>query len=411
MNLDHRTADEDSFITHYRQCMHAVRRVLRHEPGLVMDAGVASAATALTAVAAWGPAGLVGSPILGPAWLLAVLPLLVGLPLALRRSAPLAMWIAIWAAIALQDLIIGHPLQGLEVMFVVFIGSYSLGAHASPRRAVVALAVTAPVMAITIRQGGLLAFQQHPGSASLGLSFIQILAFWLAGVLVRARRQAASLADRNVTLQRRAELAAADERTRIARELHDIVAHHLSVIVLQAAGARAAGRSAEQALEKIEHSGRQALTETRRLLGVLRDVGEESGLTPQPGIGELALLADSVRAAGVPVSLVIRGSNEALPAAVDVSVYRIIQEALANVLKHAGPARAAVNVDCSDDAVSIEITDNGKGAARDETPGGGHGLAGMRERVAIFGGELWAGPRPGGGFGVRAQLPVGEARS
>jgi signal transduction histidine kinase len=389
--------------------MQAVRRILHSDPGMATDVGTAIAAIALAAVAAWGPAGLVGSPIAGRAWLLAVLPFLLGAPLAVRRRAPLTMWLSIWAAIVLVELISGRPPQGLEIMFVLFVGSYSLGAHASFRRAAVGLAIAAPVMALTMRQGGLLAFEQHPGGANLGLSFIQVLAFWLAGVLVRARRQAASLAARNAALTRQAEQAAANERTRIARELHDIVAHHLSVIVLQAAGARASAKDPAPALEKIEHSGRRALSETRRLLGVLRDSAEVDELAPQPGIGELTSLADSVRAAGLPVSLVIRGDETELPALVDVSVYRIVQEALTNVLKHAGTACADVTVGCAAGAVTIEITDNGTGKKRDASQSDGHGLAGMRERVAVFGGELHAGPQTGGGFAVRARLPVGEA--
>ena len=181
----------------------------------------------------------------------------------------------------------------------------------------------------------------------MALALLQLLAFWLAGVFVHARRRAASLAARSAALQRQAEQAAAAERARIARELHDIVAHHLSVIVLQAAGARASGKPAGATLEKIENSARQALDETRRLLGVLRDPDEEAGLAPQPGIGELDALAASVRAAGLPVNLVIDGDLAALPAAVDVSVYRIVQEALTNVLKHAGPARADVTIGCA----------------------------------------------------------------
>ena len=161
-----------------------------------------------------------------------------------------------------------------------------------------------------------------------------------------------ALAQRNAALERQAEHAKAAERARIARELHDIVAHHLSVVVLQAAGARASGQPAEAALQKIENSGRQALAETRRLLDVLRDTGEETTLGPQPGVGELDALAASVRAAGVPVNLVISGEHAALPAAVDVSVYRIVQEALTNVLKHAGRARADVTIGCADEAVT-----------------------------------------------------------
>jgi signal transduction histidine kinase len=212
---------------------------------------------------------------------------------------------------------------------------------------------------------------------------------------------------RSAEAQRQAEQAAAAERARIAWELHDIVAHHLSVIVLQAGGARASGKPAGPTLEKIENSGRQALAETRRLLGVLRDPDEAGGLAPQPGIGALDGLAASVRAAGLPVSLVISGDLAASPAAVEVSVYRIVQEALTNVLKHAGPARAEVMIGSTADAVTIEVTDDGTGEPGRLTPAGGHGLAGMRERAALLGGELAAGPRAGGGFAVRARLPLG----
>ncbi len=371
--------------------MQAVRRFAGGDPGMILDAGMGIAGAGLIAVAAWAPAGLAGTRIAGPPWLLALLPLLIGAPLALRRRAPALMLLVISAGIALQCLITRHPPQLLE-LFVLFAGGYSLGAHASLRRAAAGLGISAVVIL----------------SARAGLSVVPIVGFCLLGVLVRARRQSVALAERNAALQRQAEQATAAERTRIARELHDIIAHHLSVVVLQAAGARAAGKAADAALEKIEHSGRQALAETRRLLGVLRDTGEETGLAPQPGVGELEVLADSVRAAGLPVHLVIKGAPAALPAAVDVSVYRIVQEALTNVLKHAGPARADVTIGCADEAVTIEITDDGTRQPGDRVRAGGHGLAGMRERAAIFGGELHAGPRPGGGFAVHARLPLGD---
>jgi signal transduction histidine kinase len=209
-------------------------------------------------------------------------------------------------------------------------------------------------------------------------------------------------------MQRQAEQATAAERARIARELHDIIAHHLSVVVLHAAGARASGGADPATLEEIEHSGRQALTETRRLFGVLREPGEQTGRAPQPGISELPALAGSLRAAGLEVSLSIDGDHAALPPAVNVSAYRIVQEALTNVLKHAGPARAEVTVGCADSAVTIEVTDDGPGNPAPPALTGGQGLAGMRERVAVFGGDLRAGPRPGGGFTVCARLPIGE---
>jgi len=389
--------------------MQAVRRLAGDgDPGVIADAGVGIVAAGLTAVAAWGPADLISTAIAGPGWLLALLPLLMGGPLMLRRRAPLLMWTAIWAGLALQDLITDHPPRGLEFMFVLFAGAYSLGAHAGLSRAVAGLVITAPAVAEITDKGGLLNFTRHRGGEAVALSSLQLLAFWLAGVFVRARRQADSLAARSAALRHQAEQAAAAERTRIARELHDIVAHHLSVIVLQAAGTRASGRPAGAALEKIENNGRQALAETRRLLGVLHGPDEPAGFAPQPGIGELEALAASVRAAGLPVNLSISGEHAELPAVVDVSAYRIVQEALTNILKHAGPARADVRIGCAREAVTIDITDNGAGEPGHQALAGGHGLAGMRERAAVFGGELAAGPRPGGGFTVRARLPLSD---
>jgi signal transduction histidine kinase len=380
--------------------MQAVGRLAGGDLGIIADAGLGIAGAGLTAVAAWGLPGLVATAIGGPWWLRALLPLL-GALLVLRRRAPLLMWLAIWAGIVLLSRLTQDVPPSLGLTFVLLTAAYSLGAHASLRRAVAGLVVVAPFVVEISHKGRLgLALAQHGGDAAVALSLLGVLAFWLAGVLVRARR-------RTVALQRQAEQAAAAERARIARELHDIVAHHLSVVVLQAAGARASGRPAGAVLEKIENSARQALEETSRLLNVLRDPEEDAGLAPQPGIGDLDALAASIRAAGLPVNLVIDGGLAALPAAVGVSVYRIVQEALTNVLKHAGPARAEVTIGCEQDTVTIEVTDNGAGLHGNGQADGGHGLAGMRERAAVFGGELAAGPRPGGGFAVRARLPLG----
>ena len=388
--------------------MQAVRRFAGGDPGIIIDAGTGIAAAGLIAVAAWGSPRLIGSEAIdGPSWLLALLPLFMGAPLVLRRCAPLLMWLAVWAGIALLCLLADNSLRGLAFMFVLFTAAYSLGAHATLRPAVAGLVLSAPVVALISHRGELgLAFVAHGGAAGAALSFLQLLAFWLAGVFVHARRQATALAMRSAALQRQAEQAVAAERARIARELHDIVAHHLSVVVLQAAGARAAGKPAGATLEKIENSARQALAETRRLLGVLREPDEDAGFAPQPGIGELDALAARVRAAGLPVNLVISGDSAAVPAAVDVSVYRIVQEALTNVLKHAGPACADVTIDCAQEAITIEVTDDGAGHDRNQLTAAGHGLAGMRERAAVFGGELAVGPRSGGGFAVRARLPL-----
>jgi signal transduction histidine kinase len=401
----------------YVRCVQAVRRWASGDPGMIVDAGLGILAAGLTAVAVWGPPHLLGNPIAGPSWLLALLPLLIGVPLVLRRRAPLLMWTAIWAAIALLDQLAYNQLRGVGFTFVLFAAAYSLGAHASLRRAVAGLVIVAPLVAQLTSTNELLlalAFTPSFGQVAVGFQSLQLLAFWLAGVLVRGRRRAISMAARSAAMQRQAEQAVAAERARIARELHDIVAHHLSVVVLHAAGARAAGGADPVTLAEIEQSGRQALTETRRLFGVLREPDGEVGLAPQPGIGELPALVGSLRAAGLEVGLSIDGDHTALPQAVNVSAYRIAQEALTNVLKHAGPARAEVTVCCADSVVTIEVTDDGpgnpappavKGAGEE---GGGQGLAGMRERVAVFGGDLRAGPRPGGGFIVWARLPAGE---
>jgi signal transduction histidine kinase len=418
LNPSRLTDDAHGLAERYRRGMQAVRRFAGGDPGMIVDAGLGIAAAGLIAVAAWGPPRLIGpAPITGPWWLRALLPLLLGAPLLLRRRAPLLMWVAIWTGMALA-LTLNRPLDPdfgpypgtpAPFTFVLLAAAYSLGAHTSLRRAAAGLVAAAPVAAAIGRNGELgLLFGSQGGSAGVTLALLQLAAFCLAGVLVRARRQAASLAARSLALQRQAEQATAAERARIARELHDIIAHHLSVVVLHAAGARASGGADPATLEEIEHSGRQALAETRRLFGVLRDPDEQAGRAPQPGIGELPALAGRLRAVGLEVSLSVDGDHAALPPGVNVSAYRIVQEALTNVLKHAGPARAQVTVGCADSAVTIEVNDDGSGSPAPPVLTGGQGLAGMRERVALFGGDLRAGPRPGGGFAVCARLPTGE---
>jgi signal transduction histidine kinase len=422
MNRDRRADDARGGRRRYVQCVRWTKWVAGADQGMVIDVGLAITAVGLTAVAAWGPQGLIGTVVVGPSWLLAVLPLLIGAPLAFRRRAPLLMWTVQWTGVALQAVVTGHSPAGLELMFALFVGAYSLAVYGTLRQGIAGFAVMAAGAAIYIAGsramgGGNLLFIAH-GTYVYGQSrdtglvfFCEILTCGLLGVFVHARREAAALARRNAGLQHQAEQALVAERARIARELHDIVAHHLSVVVLQAAGAQASAKPAPQALAKIERSGREALTEMRRLLGVLREPAEGAALAPQPGMAELAALAEGVRAAGLPVRLAIDGGTAALPAAVDVSAYRIVQEALTNVLKHAGPASADVTVGCVDGAVVIEVTDDGVGGAAAGPSAGGHGLVGMRERAAMFGGELLAGPQPGGGFAVRARLPLGSGPS
>ena len=238
---------------------------------------------------------------------------------------------------------------------------------------------------------------------------------WVLGDSMRWRRAFyQGLEERATQLERErdanAQVAAAAERARIARELHDVVAHNVSVMVVQADGAGFAldnePERARQALADISRTGRQALAEMRRLLGVLRSSGARSTISPLPGMSQLGDLLAQTRRAGLEVSMTVSGPARSFPAGIDLAAYRVVQEALTNVRKHAGPAaRAAVAVRYGHAELSLEISDDGRGAAA-HSDGGGHGLTGMRERVGMYGGTLETGPRPGGGFRVLARIPV-----
>jgi signal transduction histidine kinase len=391
MNRGGRPADAGQPIRAYFVGMKASGRAL------ALDLSLAGIGVVVTAAAVWS-ANVISTPFAGPAWLKVIWPLLIGAPLAWRRRAPLLGWAIIWAGISLQALITGNSPEGLELMFVLGVGSYSVAAYSTLPRALAGLAVTAVGATIYALANHDIMSGDTGNLWSAAFFATAILAAWLAGVFIRGRREAVAQAARTAAAEQQAE--------------HDIVSHNLSVVVLQAAGAQAAGGlDADPALGKIERSGRQALVEMRRLLGVLRQPGEQPvrpELAPQPGVAELAALVEGVREAGLPVMLAVDGDPAGLPAAVDISAYRIVQEALTNVLKHAGQASAQVSIRCGADEVLIEVTDDGAGPQEAGQAGGGHGLAGMRERVALFGGELTAGPRPGGGFAVRALLPLGE---
>jgi signal transduction histidine kinase len=247
-------------------------------------------------------------------------------------------------------------------------------------------------------------------------------AAWLLGHFVGVRRAYTARLEQTAELERaraeQARRAVAEERLRLARELHDVVAHSISVIAVQSGvGAHVAKTQPEEAakaLAAIEATSRAALTELRRLLGVLRQEDEPQGdLAPVPGLADLDGLLAEVAKAGLGVRLRVEGTPSPLPTGVDLSAYRIVQEALTNVVKHAGPARAQVVVGYRDQEVTVEVIDDGRGAVTsvsDGRVGTGHGLIGMRERVAAFSGELEVGPRPGGGFRVAARLPLGADR-
>jgi signal transduction histidine kinase len=251
----------------------------------------------------------------------------------------------------------------------------------------------------------------------LTVSLLAVFALLIGMAFHERNRRNAELEERADRLERErdseARAAVAEERTRIAREMHDVVAHSLSVMVVQAEAAEAMldtdPERARRPLVAVQDTGRGALSELRRMLGVLREMAEEGpALAPQPGLAGLDGLVEQVTAAGLPVSVRVEGTPFPLPPGIDLSAFRIVQEGLTNALKHAGPARAEVLVRYGDRELELRVSDDGVGAAsaNGKPDGGGHGLVGMRERVAVYGGRLEAGPRPEGGFAIAARLPL-----
>jgi signal transduction histidine kinase len=254
-----------------------------------------------------------------------------------------------------------------------------------------------------------------PGRTASEEIFIPLLfgICWLAGFALRERAEQAEAAEERAAQAERereaaARVAVAEERARIARELHDIVAHAVSVMVLQVGVVRhkLPDELAEDAdaLRGVERTGRAALTEMRRLLGAMRRDGDDVELAPQPGLDSLTALLEDVGRAGLPVRLHVEGEPVPLPPAVDLSAYRIVQEGLTNALKHAHAGHADVTIRYRNDGLLLEVRDDGVGAATSD--GLGHGLFGIRERVKIYGGEMTAGAAPEGGFVLEARLPL-----
>jgi signal transduction histidine kinase len=338
---------------------------------------------------------------------------LQALPLVWRRRYPIPVLVATGLSITIYSLL-GYAQAGGGLG--VFVAFYTVATYESRPRALLSAALTA---------GGIfLSFvayaAQGPGwTAGLTSAYMSFGLAWLIGDNLRVRRAyTRQLEQRAVELEiereEKAALAVSQERSRIARELHDVVAHHVSVMVVQAAAARRVcdrdKTQAKAALESVEESGRTALAEMRRMLEVLRT--DTAGVGPQPGLSELDRLIGQVRETGLPVETVIEGSPCQLPIGMDLTAYRIIQEALTNVVKHAGKANARVLVRYSCEALDIEVTDDGRGAAapllaRDME--GGHGLIGMQERVALYDGTLETGPLFPGGFRVHAHFPLEPA--
>lgn len=346
-----------------------------------------------------------------PRWQLSLGALAATAPLLLRRRYGIVTSLVPLVVVSFLALRYGTEVYESGTMFVVVLLVAASTGHLADRRQAIAglaaLVVTANVATASFPEQEL-------------VEYVWVTSFfvgtWLASfVLAQRGRQAreALARARILELEREAEAraAVAEERARIARELHDVVAHSVSVMTVQAAGVRrllhADQEREREALETIEQTGRQALAEMRRMLGVLRQPTEEPpALAPQPSLSNLDGLVEKVREAGLPVKLRVSGKPRGLPAGIELSAYRVVQEALTNALRHAGPARATVDVRYTSDAVELEIANDGRNDVGGN--GEGQGLVGMRERVALCGGTVESGPGEGGGFAVRARIPVSE---
>ena len=343
-----------------------------------------------------------------------LLALAANVPLVWRRVHPAAVMAVVTAAMTVHG---AFQFAGTGPFLGVVAALYAVAAYGSTRAARVSLAVIVGVQPLAL----VLDDPEFNSWSDVAVGVVIFTAVWVFGDSRRVRRLHLEVAEERAARaererDERARSAVQEERTRIAREMHDIVAHSVSVMVVQAGAARRMvtrdPAAAMVAAGEAEETGRAALRDMRRVIGVLRadgdDVADEpraAALEPQPGLGDVPTLVTTCRDAGLDVRVRTDGEVRPLPSGVELAAYRIIQEALTNTMKHAGPARAEVRVAYHDDALTIVVADDGRGASF-ESDGSGHGLPGMRERVTVYGGELDTGPHPGGGFRVRARLPL-----
>lgn len=336
--------------------------------------------------------------------------LLITVPFAWRRRAPELVALVVFAGGAALALL---RTADLPIGFVVtaLVAAYSLGAYTSGRRSLMTFAVSLAVVSVTNVP------HNDSGVAGLVLTPTMFVAVpWGVGRLVaRLRRERNALHRLSITLEREqrdvARASVLEERSRIARELHDIVAHSISVMIVQAGAAEQLVDPTSRArppLAAIRSTGQQALVEMRHLLGILRTEESSSAvLAPQPGLANLDALVDAARSSGLDVTMRVHGEQVPVPPGIDVAAYRLVQESFSNVRKHAQAVSAAITLHYEPRCLKIDVTDDGVGAP-DGAGAAGHGLIGMRERVLLYGGQLECGPRAGGGWRVRAQLPLTE---
>jgi signal transduction histidine kinase len=344
----------------------------------------------------------------GPVWLDVVLMVAIVSPFLFRGRYPFWALAAVPIAVSIAAPLDTRLVPDNGITFAAGLVVVFMMAQLRDRRqALAGLALVFGAEVIVER------FDPNGATADIFFSNLVFAVVWLAGFLLgRKFEEADAVREHAERLEReredQARLAVAEERARIARELHDVVGHSVSVMTVQASGVRRLLRDDQErereALLTVERTGREALAEMRRMVGVLRRPEEAPTLAPQPSLEHLARLVEQARDAGLPVDLRIEGDAVELPAGVDLTAYRLVQEGLTNALKHARATRAEVLVNYGDGQVEVMVSDDGRGVGNGD--GGGHGLVGMRERVSVYGGELDAGPQPGGGYRLRAKLPV-----
>jgi signal transduction histidine kinase len=366
-----------------------------------LDIALTAAIAALSAAEA-----LLSDGVTGPRGAAVAGAVAMSLTLLWRRSHPLAMTVllVVLAVPAMAALI--DPSELISTFLPILILAYGASAYTEPRTARAILAVLLAGVVLV----GLLDNTKTAGNVYFPALVVTLC--WLGGRTVRTRaRHAAELHETAALAAERreheAQEAVAGERRRIAREMHDVVAHSISMMVIQAGGARRILDSdperAEQAAARIRSAGTDALAEMHILLGVLETAPDGASTPTLDGLGELV---ERARAAGLPVTLEVTGTRRLLSAGAELAVYRVVQESLTNAIKHAGGATTQVRLAWGDDALELSVADRGDGGPSPQLPGAGHGLLGMRERLRVHGGDVETGPRPGGGFEVAAHLPL-----
>jgi signal transduction histidine kinase len=344
----------------------------------------------------------------GPLWLDVILMVAIVTPFFARRRYPFGALAAVPIAVAIAATLDTRLVPDNGVTFAAGLAVVFMVAQLRDRRQALAGLLLVFGAEVVVEH-----FDPNGATGDIFWSNLLFAIVWLAGFLLGRKFEEGDLArERAAQLEREREAearaAVAEERARIARELHDVVGHSVSVMTVQASGVRRLLREDQErereALLTVERTGREALAEMRRMVGVLRRPEEAPALAPQPSLEHVEKLVEQAREAGLPVELRVHGDAVELPAGVDLTAYRLVQEGLTNALKHAHATRAEVLVDYRDGAIEVTVSDDGTGVGNGD--GGGHGLVGMRERVSVYGGELDAGPQPGGGYRLRARLPV-----